>query len=145
MLTAIPAFPAYSYQPFRSSPLSMRDPNACSRMNPSHQTRTTPPSIATCKTTPFKRQSKYNSLLKDKTLERDKRRDLFLKKVKQSGDDKRWEARGEQVRILRVLSILLTLSSGFRFWDQISSHNRRDGRMNKKDQHPRYQLLQKTK
>ncbi|MCJ1232208.1 hypothetical protein MMC14_000157 [Varicellaria rhodocarpa] len=97
MLTAIAAFPAYSYQPFRSSPLSMRDPNACSRMNPSHQRRTTPPSTATCEATPFKRQSKYNCLLKNKALERDKRRDLFLKKVKQSGDDKRWEARGEQI------------------------------------------------
>ena len=97
MLTVISQPPSYNHQPYRSSPLSMRDTNICSRSSPSLKTRITTSSIDTCKPASFKRQSKYRSLLKNKDLERDKRRDLFLKKVKQSGDDRKWEARGEQV------------------------------------------------
>ena len=97
MLTVLMQSPPYSYQPFRSSPLSMRDPNICSRSSPTLETRTTSSTIDTCKSMSIKRQSKYKSMIKNKELERDKRRDMFLKKVKQSGEDRRWEARGEQV------------------------------------------------
>ncbi|MCJ1243512.1 hypothetical protein MMC30_000709 [Trapelia coarctata] len=41
--------------------------------------------------------SKYNTLLRNKDSENEKRRDLFQKKVKQQGEDRRWEIRGDQI------------------------------------------------
>lgn len=61
---------------------------------------------------PSRRQPKYSIPVKNKDSERDRRRDLFLKKVKQAGDDTRWEARGDQVRVcpdsegLRLINML---------------------------------------
>lgn len=55
------------------------------------------PSKSPPRTDPSKRPSKYNVLNRNKETERDKRRDLFLRKVKNLSDDKKWEARIDQV------------------------------------------------
>ena len=51
-----------------------------------------------CKSSFPKRQSKYATLVKNRDTENVKRRDQFFKKVRQKGEDRRWEVRGEQVR-----------------------------------------------
>ncbi|MCJ1431986.1 hypothetical protein MMC27_001342 [Xylographa pallens] len=50
-----------------------------------------------CKSSFPKRQSKYATLVKNKDNENVKRRDQFFKKVRQNGEDRRWEVRGEQI------------------------------------------------
>ncbi|MCJ1377678.1 hypothetical protein MMC17_000774 [Xylographa soralifera] len=50
-----------------------------------------------CKSSFPKRQSKYATLVKNRDTENIKRRDQFFKKVRQNGEDRRWEVRGEQI------------------------------------------------
>lgn len=50
-----------------------------------------------CKPSGFKRQSKYATLVMNKDVEIGKRRNVFLGKVKQNGEVKKWKVRGEQV------------------------------------------------
>jgi hypothetical protein len=48
--------------------------------------------------TPFaKRAVKPNPLLKGRDEQRQRQRDLFMRKVEQGRDDKRWEGRTDQV------------------------------------------------
>ncbi|MCJ1414687.1 hypothetical protein MMC32_001014 [Xylographa parallela] len=49
-----------------------------------------------CKSSFPKRQSKYATLAKNRDTESVKRRDQFFKKVRQNGEERRWEVRGEQ-------------------------------------------------
>ncbi|MCJ1410899.1 hypothetical protein MMC19_004986 [Ptychographa xylographoides] len=57
-----------------------------------------------CKPSLPKRHSKYATLAKDKENESAKRRELFLKKVRQNGEDRRWEVRGDQIMRTDFLS-----------------------------------------
>jgi hypothetical protein len=81
---------------YRQSPLSMRDSNACPRFTPFAPHMDSFGKDAWGSRSRV-RGSKYNTLLRNKDIENDKRRDLFHKKVKQQGEDRRWEVRGEQV------------------------------------------------
>ncbi|KAL9120519.1 MAG: hypothetical protein Q9187_002925 [Circinaria calcarea] len=83
------------FRPSQSSPLSLREPNACYQSHYSSQHMS---SFTKGLLKPRgRRQSKYSTVVSNKNSERDRRRDLFLKKVKQAGDDTRWGARGDQV------------------------------------------------
>ena len=87
-----------NFQPQIPSPLSPRSLNACydtghSLSIPMSFPRKSPP-----KTDPSKHPSRYNVLSHgNKDAERDKRRDLFLKGVRERSEDKRWETRVDQV------------------------------------------------
>ncbi|MCJ1404955.1 hypothetical protein MMC11_008181 [Xylographa trunciseda] len=94
--SARPAF--LEYLPSRSSPLSTRDPNAC-HWFPAFSTKMANPTNDASKPSFPKRQSKFATLVKSRDTENVKRRDKFFQKIKQNGDDRRWEVRGEQVRI----------------------------------------------
>lgn len=98
MFIASPTLTVSDFSVHRPSPLSMRDPNACPRFAPFA------PHMDSFRKEPWGsysrvRGSKYDTLLKNKDRENEKRRDLFHKKVKQHGEDRRWEVRGEQVGI----------------------------------------------
>ncbi|MCJ1350969.1 MAG: hypothetical protein MMC33_000951 [Icmadophila ericetorum] len=89
-----------NFQPQIPSPLSPRSLNACydtghSLSIPMSFPRKSPP-----KTDPSKHPSRYNVLSHgNKDAERDKRRDLFLKGVRERSEDKRWETRVDQVEM----------------------------------------------
>ena len=86
----------FTFQPSRPSPLSPRQTNACHRTRPLHSHMAS--AKEACTSTHHKRENKFKTLIKSKDTERSQRRELFLKKVKQVGDDRKWEARGDQVR-----------------------------------------------
>ncbi|MCJ1283383.1 hypothetical protein MMC26_002711 [Xylographa opegraphella] len=50
-----------------------------------------------CKPGLPKRQSKYATLVRNRETENVKRRNQFFKKVRQNGEDRSWEVRGEQI------------------------------------------------
>jgi len=89
----------FSYTPQKSSPLSPCNPNARQRsfplsppMSPSPSQKQNTPSLT-------RRTVKPNPLLlQQKDCGRARRRDLFLRKVRQDGEERKWEARGDQVR-----------------------------------------------
>lgn len=65
--------------------------------------------------TPFsKRVVRPNPLLKGRDEQRERRRDLFMKKVEQGRDDKRWEGRSDQVRFLRALELRGVFANAWR-------------------------------
>jgi len=78
----------------------MRDPNACTHFTPLAP-HMEPFRKDTWGSRSRVRGSKYNTLLRNKDNENEKQRDLFQKKVRQHGEDRRWEVRGEQVGINR--------------------------------------------
>ena len=47
---------------------------------------------------PYKRATHNPLLQRQSNEEQDRRRQVFLKKVRQASDDKKWESRSEQVR-----------------------------------------------
>ncbi|MCJ1476676.1 hypothetical protein MMC13_005344 [Lambiella insularis] len=57
-----------------------------------------------CKTSSTKRQSKYATLVKSRDVGNGKRRTVFLRKVKQNGEDMKWNARAEQISRTDFLS-----------------------------------------
>ncbi|KAL9102783.1 MAG: hypothetical protein Q9163_002101 [Psora crenata] len=79
----------------RPTPLGPRNPNASPRFS-----STTPSDQKVAREGPRRigRQSLQNPLLQRKVGdEQEKRRRSFLRKVRQASDDKRWEARGNQI------------------------------------------------
>ncbi|MCJ1296411.1 hypothetical protein MMC34_007977 [Xylographa carneopallida] len=72
-----------------------------------------------CKSSFPKRQSKYATLARNKDTQSVKRRDQFFKKVKQNGEDRRWEVRGEQ--ILRI-----DFLSRQKQWEEEQAHRARE-------------------
>jgi hypothetical protein len=74
------------------------------------------------------RGSKYNTLLRNKDVENQKRRDQFCRKIKQDGEERRWGMRTEQVIgiALRPTSVLIKIRN--RSYVQIFSRVRGNGK-----------------
>ena len=85
------------HTPSRSSPLVARDLNVCPRPPPFFPPQMTWPAPGEIKTQ-AKRRTSFDPRSQRKDTETARRRNLFLRKVKQNRDDRRWESRGEQVR-----------------------------------------------
>lgn len=80
----------------RSTPLEPLKANACSRF--SLQMASAGETNNDTSKSPYKRATN-NPLLQRKTNEaQDRRRRVFLKKVRHASDEKKWESRSEQVR-----------------------------------------------
>jgi hypothetical protein len=83
-----------AYTPPRSSPLSERSINAAPRLfdfsmaSPSEKKTATP-----------QRAYKPNPVMQTRDAATKRRRDMFFKRVQINRDDRKWEARGEQVRV----------------------------------------------
>ncbi|MCJ1308406.1 hypothetical protein MMC25_002059 [Agyrium rufum] len=84
------------FQSVRSSPLSMRDPNTCTR-HPASSPLPQQHAKGTSSSVSSRGQSKFNILRKNKDEERVKRRDAFLGRVKQRSEQQRWHLRGDQI------------------------------------------------
>ncbi|KAF2809671.1 uncharacterized protein BDZ99DRAFT_463445 [Mytilinidion resinicola] len=83
------------YTPSRPSPLSSLPPNACQRSfgRPVMMER-----FGSNKDIPFsKRAIKANPVVQTRDAVKERRRDMFFKKVQQDRDDRRWASRGEQL------------------------------------------------
>ncbi len=86
------------YRPIYSSPLAPRDHDTSSWGHTPHpMTLSSPPSYKSSNTP--QRESKYASLLRKNTIARIDRCGTYLRRVRQSGDDRRFEARAEQVEL----------------------------------------------
>lgn len=84
------------YLILKPSPLAPLNPNAYQRFSP-HMASTGQTSSDTSKYS--YNLATHNPLLQRKpNEEQDRRRQVFLKKVRQVSDDKKWESRSEQVR-----------------------------------------------
>ncbi|KAK8158663.1 hypothetical protein IWX90DRAFT_482098 [Phyllosticta citrichinensis] len=106
---APPQSPPHAYAPTRSSPLTPRDPNAHLARRPFSFAYTNsamdaqPPQGAFGKPaqpTPFaRRDAKQNPLIQrsGSDVARERRRDMFLRRVANDRDDRRWSARSEQI------------------------------------------------
>lgn len=62
------------------------------------------------------RAYKPNPIIQTRDAATKRRRDMFFKRVQKGRDDKKWDARGEQVRIMmmrnwRALSLTMTRSN----------------------------------
>jgi hypothetical protein len=86
------------YTPPRSSPLSERSANVTPRLfdfgmdsQSNNQKSPTP-----------QRAFKPNPVIQTRDAATKRRRDMFFKRVQNGREDKKWEARGEQVRIIRT-------------------------------------------
>lgn len=79
-----------------SSPLAPFNPNACPRfsllMASAGETNSDTSKYS------YKRATHNPLLQREPNEEKDRRRQVFLKKVRQVSDDKKWESRSEQVR-----------------------------------------------
>src|SRR5277367_2263177 len=83
-----------SSSPFRSSPLSPRDGNA---LQPPRRRfpMSSPTPTRNHKENPYsQRVTRSNPLIHNRGDGRETRRKLFLKKVREDSEDKRWDARG---------------------------------------------------
>ncbi|KAF2635139.1 hypothetical protein P280DRAFT_412183 [Massarina eburnea CBS 473.64] len=96
MLATTP-FPAhFAFTPSRPSPLSERHTNTVSRpftfSMPMNESKTPPPTT--------QRAYKPNPVLQTRDAATQKRRDMFFRRVQKERDDKKWDARGEQIQRL---------------------------------------------
>ncbi|OMP83668.1 hypothetical protein BK809_0005049 [Diplodia seriata] len=110
MLAWIPSAPqtSHAYMPSRSSPLAPRHSNVVRRQplapttNTSHNVFTFSMDPASKPSTPAppQRSVKPNPLIQKTAGDagRERRRDMFLKKVANDRDERRWAGRAEQVR-----------------------------------------------
>ncbi|KAK7512067.1 hypothetical protein IWZ03DRAFT_51054 [Phyllosticta citriasiana] len=109
---APPQDPPHAYAPTRSSPLTPRDPNAHLAPRPfpfayTNSAMDAQPSqgvfgkpTAPARSTPLaRREAKPNPLLQRSGSDavRERRRDMFLRRVANDRDDRRWAARSEQI------------------------------------------------
>ncbi|KAI9710218.1 MAG: hypothetical protein M1812_007490 [Candelaria pacifica] len=107
MLAACPYSNHFEYTPQRSFPLSMRDANA----HPQSSTYTNPKStsLAVAVNTPFSQRSIRSNPLIAQTREKDNRRtqqrSLFLKRVRQDGEERKWQSRSEELLRLDFVSM----------------------------------------
>jgi len=91
-----PATLAFDYVPFLPSPLTARDVNTCPNFSRS-MASFMKPSGPEKDVTSGKRVYKH-PVLQRRVGEQSRRRQAFLKKVKENSDDARWQARSDQVR-----------------------------------------------
>ncbi|KAF2846267.1 hypothetical protein T440DRAFT_432871 [Plenodomus tracheiphilus IPT5] len=95
-----PSMPHYSaYAPPRSSPLSERSANTAPRtfdfsMGSPNEKKPTMPH----------RAYKANPVMQTRDAATKRRRDMFFKRVQNGREDKKWEARGEQIQQLDFVS-----------------------------------------
>jgi hypothetical protein len=106
-----------TYTPLHPSPLSTRSANACSSVfaNPIMTERR-----EVKKELPFsKRAIKSNPIIQSRDAVKERRRNLFLRKVQDDRDDRRWASRGDQVDNPRVNSRVfeILLKRGYRYYD----------------------------
>ncbi|KAF1960168.1 hypothetical protein CC80DRAFT_438751 [Byssothecium circinans] len=100
-MLAAPLFPHLAFMPSRPSPLSERHANAAPRpftftmASSSNEKRAVPVS---------QRAYKPNPLVQSRDAAAQKRRDMFFRKVQKGRDDKKWDARGEQIQRLDYIS-----------------------------------------
>ncbi|KAF2759733.1 hypothetical protein EJ05DRAFT_509445 [Pseudovirgaria hyperparasitica] len=95
MLATQLMFMPQSFAPARSSPLSERSSNACPRR---YNSAIMSQAQDAKQQVPYsKRSIKQAPINRGREEVRDKRRDLFLKKVKEGREDRNWEAKGEQI------------------------------------------------
>lgn len=90
------------YTPPRSSPLSERSVNVAPRLFDFNMS--SPPPSDKKSPTP-QRAYKPNPLVQTRDAATKRRRDMFFKRVQNSREDKKWESRGEQVRVTRYMSL----------------------------------------
>lgn len=95
MMLATPFYSQHLYTPSRPSPLSERSANAAP-----HTFRFTmaSPLQNEKKQTVPQRVYKANPVVQTRDVATKRRRDMFFKRVQKDRDDKKWDARGEQVR-----------------------------------------------
>lgn len=94
MLVANTFYPQHIYMPSRSSPLSECSANALHR--PFQFTMATPNGNENKVSVP-QRAFKPNPVVQTRDQATKRRRDMFFKRVQKDRDDKKWDARGEQV------------------------------------------------
>lgn len=95
-----------SSSPLRSSPLSPRDGNVPTRRFP----MSSPTPTGKQQSEFSKRKVKSNPLIHNRNGGREARRNLFLRKVRESSEDRRWEARGGDDEV--CLDLLLARAHG---------------------------------
>ena len=87
-------YPQHTHMPTRPSPLSERSANATPRLFEfSMPTRPEKSNVGA------QRAYKPNPVLQTRDAATKRRRDMFFKKVQKGREDKKWDARGEQVRV----------------------------------------------
>ncbi|KAF6238202.1 hypothetical protein HO173_003836 [Letharia columbiana] len=79
----------------KPSPLAPLNPNACPRFY--HQMTSAGGTSSDTSEYSYKRAAQYPLLQRKPTEEQDRRRQVFLKKVRQVSDDKKWGFRSEQI------------------------------------------------
>ena len=92
--TPMPHYSAYT--PPRSSPLSERSVNATTRLFDFSM----PSSPSEKKAAMPQRAHKPNPVMQTRDAATKRRRDMFFRRVQDNRDDKKWEVRGEQVRVI---------------------------------------------
>lgn len=97
MLTANAFYPQHIYTPPRPSPLSERSANAVPRPFAFNFSMASPVQNEK-KTLVPQRAYKPNPVVQMRDAATQRRRDLFFRRVQKDREDKKWDARGEQVR-----------------------------------------------
>jgi hypothetical protein len=93
MMLASPSYSQPMYTPTRPSPLSPRSSNVLSKpfsftmAAPLHKNNTPVP----------QRAHKVNPVIQNRDAVAQRRREMFFRRVQKQRDDKKWDARGEQV------------------------------------------------
>ncbi|KAF2013684.1 hypothetical protein BU24DRAFT_452525 [Aaosphaeria arxii CBS 175.79] len=101
MLSANPFFPPQTfYTPLRPSPLAERPANVLSRPF----TFTMPAQPDKTSASVPKRTHKPNPVIQSRDVASQRRRDMFFKRVQKDREDRRWEARGDQIQRLDFIS-----------------------------------------
>lgn len=102
-LTASYGFPQqHPYMPSRPSPLAERSANAYAHTFSFNMASQLQPQSQENKPTVPQRTHKPNPIVQTRDAATKRRRDMFFRRVQKNRDDKRWEARGEQVCIFQI-------------------------------------------
>lgn len=120
MLQTGPSSYKLEYQIRKESPLAPLNPNACTRFF--LQMASTGQMSSDRSKLSYKRATNNLLLQRKPKEEQDRRRQVFLKKVRQVTDDKKWEFRSEEVRGNHDWDSSITHLGwyGIRYWERIS-------------------------
>lgn len=91
-------YSVHFHMPSRPSPLSERAANAASRPFQFSMASSVPNDTKKCVAP--RRAYKPNPVVQTRDAATKQRRDMFFKRVQQGREDKKWDARGEQVRVV---------------------------------------------
>ncbi|KAI9787463.1 MAG: hypothetical protein M1835_002662 [Candelina submexicana] len=107
MLAACPRSSLFDYTPQRSSPFLMRDAHVYPHLSPYNKSKSAFPASEAL--TPFsQRPIRSNPLMaqnKEKGDRQTRQRDLFLKRVRQDGEERKWQSRSEELLRLDFVSM----------------------------------------